>query len=49
VLEQAGGGEAVRDATLREVAEAAADVGIGAEDEAAAELAMRLDEVELGG
>ena len=36
-LEQAAGGEAVRDATLREVAEAAA------------ELAMRLDEVELGG
>jgi glycosyltransferase involved in cell wall biosynthesis len=48
-LEQAAGGEAVRDATLREVAEAATDVGIGAEDEAAAELAMRLDEVELGG
>jgi len=49
VLEQAAGGAAVRDATLREVAEAAADVGIGADDPAAAELAARLDEVELGG
>jgi glycosyltransferase involved in cell wall biosynthesis len=48
-LEQAAGGAAVRDATLREVAEAAADVGIGADDPAAAELAARLDEVELGG
>ena len=48
-LEQAAGGEAVRDATLREVAEAAGEVGIGAGDPAAAELAARLDEVELGG
>jgi glycosyltransferase involved in cell wall biosynthesis len=48
-LEQAAGGEAVRDATLREVAEAAAEVGIDADGAAAAELAMRLDEVELGG
>jgi hypothetical protein len=48
-LEQAAGGETVREATLREVAEAAADVGIGAGDPAAAELASRLDEVELGG
>ncbi len=48
-LEQAAGGEAVRDATLREVAEAAAAVGIDADGEAAGELAMRLDEVELGG
>jgi glycosyltransferase involved in cell wall biosynthesis len=48
-LEQAAGGEAVRDATLREVAGAAADVGIGADDPAAVELAARLDEVELGG
>ncbi len=48
-LEQAAGGEAVRDATLREVAEAAAEVGIDPDGEAAAELAMRLDEVELGG
>jgi len=48
-LEQATGGEAVRDATLREVAEAAAEVGIGADDVAASELAVRLDEVELGG
>jgi glycosyltransferase involved in cell wall biosynthesis len=48
-LEQAAGGAAVRDATLREVADAAADVGIGADDPAARELAARLDEVELGG
>jgi glycosyltransferase involved in cell wall biosynthesis len=48
-LEQAAGGEAVRDATLREVAQAAADVGIVADDEAAAEIVMRLDEAELGG
>jgi hypothetical protein len=48
-LEQAAGGRAVRDATLREVADAAADVGIDADDEAAAELVRRLDEVELGG
>jgi glycosyltransferase involved in cell wall biosynthesis len=48
-LEQAAGGAAVRDATLREVAGAAADVGIGADDPAARELAARLDEVELGG
>ena len=48
-LEQAAGGEAVWDATLREVAEAAAEVGIGADDVAASELAVRLDEVELGG
>jgi glycosyltransferase involved in cell wall biosynthesis len=48
-LEQAAGGEAVRDETLREVAEAAADVGIGADDPAAVDLAARLDEVELGG
>jgi glycosyltransferase involved in cell wall biosynthesis len=48
-LEQAAGGQAVREATLREVAGAAADVGIGAGDPAAADLAARLDEVELGG
>jgi glycosyltransferase involved in cell wall biosynthesis len=48
-LEQAAGGESVRDATLREVADAAADVGIGDVDPAARELAARLDEVELGG
>jgi hypothetical protein len=39
----------VRDAVLREVAEAAAAVGIGADDPAAVELAARLDEVGLGG
>ena len=48
-LEEAAGGEQVRHAVLREVAEAAADVGIGAGDQAAAELAARLDEVGLGG
>ena len=48
-LEQAAGGKHVRDALLREVAEAAASVGIGADDPAAEELAMRLDEVGLGG
>jgi glycosyltransferase involved in cell wall biosynthesis len=48
-LEQAAGGEAVREATLREVAHAATEVGIEADGEAAAELALRLDEVELGG
>jgi glycosyltransferase involved in cell wall biosynthesis len=48
-LEQAAGGEAVRDATLRDVAGAAAAVGIGADDPAAGEIAARLDEVGLGG
>jgi glycosyltransferase involved in cell wall biosynthesis len=48
-LEEAAGGGAVRDAVLRGVAEAAADVGIGADDPGAAELAARLDEVGLGG
>jgi glycosyltransferase involved in cell wall biosynthesis len=48
-LEEAGGGEMVRTAVLRDVAEAAAGVGIGTDDPAAAELAARLDEVGLGG
>ena len=49
-LEQAAGGEAVRDATsCARWPTAAADVGIGAGDPAAAELAARLDEVGLGG
>ncbi len=48
-VEEAAGGEPVRDAVLREVAEAAAAVGIGADDPAAGELAARLDEVGLGG
>jgi hypothetical protein len=48
-LEEAAGGAAVRDAVLREVAEAGAGVGIGPGDEAARELAARLDEVGLGG
>lgn len=47
-LEEAAGGEPVRDAVLREVVEAAAAVGIGADDPAATELAARLDEVGLG-
>jgi glycosyltransferase involved in cell wall biosynthesis len=48
-LEEAAGGKPVTDAVLREVAEAAAAVGIGAGDPAAVELAARLDEVGLGG
>jgi glycosyltransferase involved in cell wall biosynthesis len=48
-LEEAAGGRPVRDAVLRDVAEAAAAVGIGADDPVAGELAARLDEVGLGG
>jgi glycosyltransferase involved in cell wall biosynthesis len=48
-LEQAAGGTAVREGVLRDVAEAAAEVGIGADDPAASELAARLNEVGLGG
>lgn len=48
-LEDAAGGEELRDAVLREVAEAAADVGIGPEDPEANELAARLREAGLGG
>ncbi len=48
VLEEAAGGEAVRDAVTREVAAAAAEVGIGPDDPEAKELAARLREAELG-
>ena len=47
-LEEAAGGEAVRDAVTREMAEAAAEVGIGPEDPEAGELAARLREAGLG-
>jgi glycosyltransferase involved in cell wall biosynthesis len=47
-LERAAGGEAVAIAVIRELAEAAADVGISAEDPEAKELAARLREAELG-
>jgi glycosyltransferase involved in cell wall biosynthesis len=48
-LEEAAGGRAVTDLVLREVAEAAGEVGIGPEDPAAADLAQQLNEVGLGG
>jgi len=47
-LEEAAGGEAVQDAVAREVAEAAADVGIGPDDPEAKELAARLREADIG-
>ena len=47
-LEEAAGGEAVQDAVTREVAEAAAEIGIGPEDPEAKELAAGLREAELG-
>ena len=47
-LESAAGGGAVDDAVLREVSEAAADVGISAGSVEAREIARRLAEVELG-
>jgi glycosyltransferase involved in cell wall biosynthesis len=47
-LEAAAGGRAVDDAVLREVSDAAADVGISAETAEAREIARRLAEVELG-
>ena len=47
-LERATGGAAVDDAVLREVSEAASDVGISAETAEAKEIARRLAEVELG-
>jgi hypothetical protein len=46
-LEELAGGEAVEQQVLREVASAAADVGMGPDDAAA--LAARLREVGLGG
>ncbi len=48
-LEEAAGGDAVRDAVLGAVAAAAADVGVGPDAPGARELARRLDEVGLGG
>jgi glycosyltransferase involved in cell wall biosynthesis len=47
-LEQAAGGEAVANDVLRDVARAAAEVGIEPDSPEAAELARRLAEVELG-
>ncbi len=47
-LEEAAGGAAVGDAVLREVSEAAADVGISGNAVEAKEIARRLAEVELG-
>jgi glycosyltransferase involved in cell wall biosynthesis len=47
-LEEAAGGEAVGDAVLRDVSEAAAEVGISADAAEADEIARRLAEVELG-
>ena len=47
-LEQAAGGPAVADAVLREVAVAAADVGIEPDAPEARELARRLAEIDLG-
>ncbi len=47
-LEEAAGGDAVGDAVLREVSEAAADVGISPDTAEAGEIAGRLAEVELG-
>lgn len=47
-LEEAAGGPAVADAVLRDVAGAAAEVGIGPDDPEAKELAARLGEIGLG-
>jgi glycosyltransferase involved in cell wall biosynthesis len=47
-LEQAAGGGSVADAVVTEVAQAAAEVGIGPETAEAVEIARRLAEVELG-
>jgi glycosyltransferase involved in cell wall biosynthesis len=47
-LESASGGDAVADAVLHEVSEAAADVGISANTAEAREIARRLAEVGLG-
>jgi glycosyltransferase involved in cell wall biosynthesis len=48
VLETAAGGRAVDDAVLRDVSDAAANVGISAETAEAKEIARRLAEAELG-
>ena len=47
-LEEAAGGPAVQEAVLREVAQAASEVGIGPDDPEAGALAERLSEVGLG-
>jgi glycosyltransferase involved in cell wall biosynthesis len=47
-LEHAAGGDAVGEAVVREVSEAAADVGIAPDSAEAGEIAKRLAEVELG-
>ena len=47
-LEEAVGGSAVADGVLREVSEAAAEVGISGDAAEAREIARRLAEVELG-
>ena len=47
-LEEAAGGDAVGEAVVREVSEAAADVGIAPGSAEAGEIARRLAEVELG-
>ena len=47
-LEEAAGGDAVGNDVLREVSEAAAEVGISADTAEAKEIARRLAEVELG-
>ncbi len=48
-LEEAAGAEAVRETILGELARAAAEVGIGPEDQEAGELARRANEVRLWG
>jgi glycosyltransferase involved in cell wall biosynthesis len=47
-LEEAAGGAAVADSVLRDVSEAAAEVGISGDTDEAREIARRLAEVELG-
>ena len=47
-LEEAAGGRAVADSVLRDVSEAAAEVGISGDADEAREIARRLAEVELG-
>ncbi len=48
-LEEGAGGSLVREAVVRELAQAAADTGIGPDDPEARELGERLREVGLGG
>ena len=47
-LEEAAGGAAVDDSVLRDVSEAAAEVGISGDADEAREIARRLAEVGLG-